>query len=122
MNMHGDSLLNELNAHDEIILPSLVDKLPLQASKRTCNNLYLHALYEQIHALYITIALADSANGIEFCIWDRLRPNSPHNAGDTGNLHDRQTIPERESGKAVSGKHGQFCEHLTVRPLTRLPG
>ena len=35
MNMHGDSLLNELNTQDDIIMSSMVDELSHQASKRT---------------------------------------------------------------------------------------
>ena len=35
MNMHGDSLLNEPNTHDDIIMSSMVDELSHQASKRT---------------------------------------------------------------------------------------
>ena len=35
MNMHGDSLLNEPNTHDEIVMSGMDNELSRQASKRT---------------------------------------------------------------------------------------
>ena len=35
MNMHGDSLLYELNTHDDVVVSNMVDELSHQASKRT---------------------------------------------------------------------------------------
>ena len=34
MDMHGDGLLNELNAHDDVVMPILADELSLHTSKR----------------------------------------------------------------------------------------